>query len=282
MTTDTSPTDAFTIEDHEIDGRGGPVLVRDYRPRTRTARTAFLWVHGGGFSNGGLDQKESDAPARALAALGTAVRTVQYRLAPRANPWKDPDLSAHPGRYPAGLDDVVDAARSLVAETGRAINLGGGSAGANIAAGAAMRLRDEESILPVRALALAYGTFHAVLPPSDAIEAELRGVLAKWAFNPSMLRRMNLNYVGDPALLLPGYAFPGGGDVRGFPPTLLFDSSNDRLRRSGHAFAAELRAAGTDVREVVITGTHAFLNKPKSPGFAQGMRELTSWLAAHD
>ena len=104
MSTETSAAETFTIDEHEISGTDAPVLVRDYRPDAATAHTAFLWVHGGGFSSGGLDQKESDAPARLLAAAGVFVRTVQYRLAPRANPWKDPDLAPHPGRFPAGLN----------------------------------------------------------------------------------------------------------------------------------------------------------------------------------
>ena len=121
-----------------------------------------------------------------------------------------------------------------------------------------------------------------MLPPGDDIEGELRGALAKWAFNPKMLRRMNLNYVGDPELLVPGYAFPGGGELHDFPPTLVADAANDRLRRSGHAFAAELRSAGTEVREVVLPGTHAYLNSPKKAGFTQAIQEITGWLREHD
>ena len=278
----TSPAaDTIVVDEHLIDGRDGTVLVRDYRPTTLVARTSFLWVHGGGFSSGGLDQKESDAPARLIAAAGTPVRTLQYRLAPKASLFKDPDLTHHEGRYPAGLHDVVDAAKSLIAATGGPINVGGASAGADLAAGAVLSLRDEGA-KDVRAVVLAYGTLHAVLPPNDQIESELKGFLAKWAFNPTMLRRMNLNYVGDPALLVPGYAFPGGADLHGFPPTLLINAVNDRLRLSGHAFANELRAIGTEVQEHVIPGTHAFLDKPKSDGFAQGIRYMTDWLNSHD
>ena len=202
-------------------------------------------------------------------------------MAPKANPWKDPDLAAHPGRYPAALHDVLDAATSLIDSSGGPISIGGASAGANLAAATVLRMRDDGVPMP-RATALAYGTFHAELPPNDQIESELKGVLAKWAFNPKMLRRMNLNYAGDPALLVPGYAFPGGADVHDFPPTLIMDSANDRLRRSGHAFAAELRAVGTEVREIVLPGTHAYLNAPRSEGYIRGVAELIDWLKAHD
>lgn len=273
---------AVTIDEHTIDGRDGTVRVRDYRPTERTARTAFLWVHGGGFTSGGLDQKESDAPARQLAAAGTFVRTVDYRLAPRASLFREPNLAPQPGRFPAGFHDVIDAANSLVELEGAAINLGGGSAGANLAAAAALSIRDEGNVSRLRSLALGYGTFHAVLPPNPSIEGELRGVLAKWAFNPSMLRKMNLNYVGDPALLVPGYAFPGGANLTGLPPTLILDARNDRLRLSGNAFADELRAAGVEVHQDVVPGVHGFFNAPRTDRYAHGMRELSAWLAKHD
>ncbi len=163
----TSPAaGTVTVDEHPIDGRDGTILVRDYRPTTLVARTPFLWVHGGGFSSGGLDQKESDAPARLLAAAGTPVRTLQYRLAPKASLFKDPDLAHHAGRYPSGLHDVIDAAKSLIDSTGGPISIGGASAGADLAAGAVLSLRDE-GVTDIRAVVLAYGTLHAVLPPND-------------------------------------------------------------------------------------------------------------------
>jgi acetyl esterase len=281
VATTASKNAGLTIDEHDIVGRDGPVRVRDYHPASRTTRTAFLWVHGGGFAYGGLDMKESDAPARELAASGTFVRTVHYRLAPRIGLFSQPDLAQLPGRFPAGLHDVIDTALSLAELEGAPINLGGASAGANLAAAAALSLR-EEGPTTLRSLALAYGAFHAVLPFGSNIERELRGPIARWAFNPSMYRRIALNYVGDTALLVPGPAFPGGSELSGLPPTFLFNASNDRLRASGHAFADELRSAGIDVQETVVTGTHGFLGATGRRKYADGMRELTGWLAAHD
>jgi acetyl esterase/lipase len=240
-----------------------------------------VWVHGGGFAFGSIDMKESDAPARELAAKGTFVRTVEYRLAPRIGFWSQPNLAPHPGRYPEGLQDVVAAAKDLAALEGTPITLGGASAGANLAAGAALMLRDQGADI-LRSLVLAYGAFHAVMPKDSPIEKELRGPLVRWMFNPDMVRRIALNYVGDPGLMTPSYAFPGGMDLHGLPPTLVMDASNDRLRYSGSTFAGELRAAGVPVHETMVTGTHGFLGAPRAKKYADGMRELSAWLAQHD
>ncbi|MBF4585717.1 alpha/beta hydrolase [Curtobacterium sp. VKM Ac-2887] len=276
-----SKPEPITIRDRRIATARGTVDVRDYAPRSaQPVGRPLLWVHGGGFTSGGLNQRESDAPARHLARAGFTVRTIDYRLAPAANPWREPDLQPHHGRYPAGLDDVVAVAVSLSNEAGGGIHIGGASAGANLAAAAAIRLEASDPAT-VRSLFLAYGTFHAELPDDDTVEADLRGRLAKWAFNPEMLRRMNLNYVGDPALLVPGGAFPGGTVERRMPPTFLLDASNDRLRRSGHAFASELRRTGTDVRELVLTARHGFLGAERGKPFAEGMSQFEHWLRSH-
>lgn len=281
MTPKTPAGSGYSIDEHDIGGGDTRVRVRDYLPANRTARTAFVWVHGGGFAFGNIDMKESDAPARELAAAGTLVRTVEYRLAPRIGFWTEPNLAPHPGRYPEGLRDVVDAARNLAAAEGTAITLGGASAGANIAAGAALTLRDQGSEI-LRSLVLAYGAFHSVMPSDSPVEKDLRGPLVKWMFNPSMVRRIALNYVGDPALMVPSYAFPGGMDLSGLPPTLVMDASNDRLRASGAAFADDLRSAGVEMHETMVKGTHGFLGAPRSRKYADGMRELRAWLAQHD
>jgi len=271
----------FAVVDGIVEGRGGAIAVRDYLPARVTAASAFLWVHGGGFTSGGLDQKESDAPARALASVGRRVRTVDYRLAPRVSLWGELRLDPHPNRFPAAHHDVFDVLTDLRSDFDGPVSLGGASAGANIAAGVAMALRDAGAPAP-RSLVLTYGTFHAELPERPDVEAELRGPLVKWAFNPKMTRRMNLNYVGDESLMRPGYAFPGGADLRDLPPTLIVNSRNDRLRRSGDAFADELRAAGVEVRREVIASTHAFLNTPKTAGYAEGIGYITEWLDRHD
>lgn len=96
-----------------------------------------------------------------------------------------------------------------------------------------------------------------------------------------MTRRMNLNYVGDAALLRPGYAFPGGADLNGLSPTLILNSRNDRLRQSGDAFADELRAASVIVDQETVPTIHGFLNSPGRQNYALGVRRMRDWLASH-
>ncbi|HWD62036.1 MAG TPA: alpha/beta hydrolase fold domain-containing protein [Humibacter sp.] len=128
-------TDFVTIKETSIEGRGGPIRLRDYLPASAPFRTPVLWLHGGGFSSGGPDEKESDAPARVIAQSGRAVRTVDYRLAVRPAPWRKRDLASMRNPYPAGLHDVVDAAKDFSA-AGRPYIIGEASAGACLAAAA--------------------------------------------------------------------------------------------------------------------------------------------------
>jgi acetyl esterase len=271
----------FRVENVDVIGRDGVIRVRDYLPAvdSSSGSTPFLWIHGGGFAAGGLDQEESDAPARFLAATGRRVRTVDYRLVSALKFFTG--LGRRPNLFPAALHDVVDVATDLAAITGGRISVGGASAGANLAASAALMIRDGGH-LDLTALVLAYGAFHAVLPEDAEVERALRGPVAHLMFTPAMTRRVYVNYVGDPSLLVPGYAVPGGADLHSLPPTLLLNADNDRLRSSGHAFADELRAAAVEVHEEVVAGRHGFLNSTRTAGFAERMQTIESWLRAHD
>lgn len=273
-------TAGITIVDGHVEGRDQAIPVRDYLPHRPSGR-ALLWVHGGGFTGGGLDQGESDAPARALAASGRRVRTVDYRLVSRRRRRRPASADAVANRYPAAHHDVIDAAKALRDEAGGDVFLGGGSAGANLVAGAALALRDEGDSLAA-GLVLAYGSFHGEPLYDPEVERDLRSPIAKLLFRNSTLRRIHLHYVGDDALLAPGYAFPGGSDLRGMPASVIIDARNDRLRSSGRAFARELRNSGVPVDEHVVEDWHGFLGLPSRRAFADGIHLIRSWLDAQD
>lgn len=273
-------TAVIRVVEQTLDGEYAPVRVRDYRPSEEVVGAPLVWLHGGGFSNGGLDQRESDLPARAWAASGRFVRTVEYRLAVRPKPWRRRRLASLPNRFPAGLEDVLAAIEDL-ASSHDAIVVGGASAGACLAVAAAMHQRDAGRVVPA-GLVLAYGNFHAVLPLDPHVEAELHG-FPRLLFRRSMVRAINVNYVGDVRAVVPGAAFPGGTDLRGLPPALMLDADNDRLRASGTAFAGELRRADVEVdRQVVRGSTHGFFDKPSSAAFRAGVNLVARWCDDRD
>ncbi|MEW1719119.1 alpha/beta hydrolase fold domain-containing protein [Streptomyces sp. NPDC093109] len=278
---------AVRTVDTSVEGQGGPIPVRDYLPEdARESAVPLVWIHGGGWMSGGLDQKESHAVAKAIAGTGRPVRTVDYRLAPalgwRALASRSPlVLEPSENRYPAGPDDVVSAITDW-AESGHSrLFVGGASAGANLAVAATVALQRSDTVWPL-GLALVYGGFHSVLPPlPERVVSRLTGFAGRIAFTPASYDRMTLNYVGDERLL--PEAFPTGADLAGLPPALVMDADRDSLRASGDQFAADLRAVGRTVDYMIIEKTlHGFLNHPRGRGFRQGIRAMSQWLDTHD
>lgn len=105
------------VEDRRIGGV--PCRVYD-----GSGSATVIWLHGGGFVVGGLDSHD-EACAGLATATGLRVITVDYRLSPE-------------NRHPAALDDAC----TVIAATPGPLVLAGDSAGGNLAAAAAHRLRD--------------------------------------------------------------------------------------------------------------------------------------------
>ena len=87
---------------------------------------------------------------------------------------------------------------------------------------------------------------------------------------------------GSPEAMEDPWAFPGGHDLSGMPPTLVLDADRDSLRASGDAFVAELGKAGVDVtNEIVPESAHGFLDRPGTPAFERGIGRAIRWLDRH-
>ncbi|WP_432246216.1 alpha/beta hydrolase (plasmid) [Arthrobacter sp. G.S.26] len=273
----------LTISNDLIEGRHGPIPVRRYVAGAALSqdKDLLIWLHGGGFSSGGLDEVESHAVACTLANEGLSVVAVDYRLAPPFSWAEEPTPGILPGiRFPVPLDDIIDVTNAIRKETpNRRLLLGGASAGACLAAAATLRLRDEKKEGPDR-LILAYGTFHAALPAlPPEVQSRVGGRHAP-QFDPATVERMNRNYAGSPAAMSDFHAFPGGADLWGFPPTLMLDADHDTLRASGQTLRDELKNAGTVLDyHVVADSRHGFLGKQETPTFAEGIRRIHAWLA---
>jgi acetyl esterase len=275
------------VSNFSVDGPHGAVPARRYTstepigPRS----AALVWVHGGAFSSGGLDQMESHAVSATVAAAGRTVVAVGYRRVPPWSWWRRPRKGVLEGiRFPVPIDDVLAVVEHLRKEDPRRpVALGGASAGACLAAGMAVRQNSWGGAMPAT-LILAYGTFHAALPTiSPELKARIRGRHALMQFNPGVVERMNRNYAGSAAAMNDPFAFPGGHDVRGLPPTFLIDADRDSLRASGEKFAKELAAAGVSAEHAVVPdSTHGFLDRPGTVAFSQGISLINDRLLKDD
>lgn len=255
--TDAPAPPAVDVRDDAASGPHGRVPVRIYRPLGGGSDLPCLvWLHGGAFRMGDLDMPEADWTAREICErAGAVVVSVDYRLCVGGV------------TYPVPHDDVVAAVRwvrdnavALGVDADR-ISLGGGSAGGNLATGAALRLRDDDGWVPA-ALLLAYTTFHAVVPPpSRSLAPLLEEVPLLLRFLPEVRRGITENYLGGPESRADGYAMPANAVLEGLCPVLLLNAEYDDLRASAEAFAGQLAVAGVDVRQVLARGMlHGFLN----------------------
>ena len=132
------------VEDHTVAGPAGKIPVRLYASTHRTDLPIVVFFHGGGWVLSSVDGHDPIA-RRIAASSGAMVVSVDYRLAP-----EDP--------FPAPHDDCW-AVTAWLAEQGTKwggdptkIAVCGDSAGANLAAGVAIRGRDEGLVLALQAL----------------------------------------------------------------------------------------------------------------------------------
>ena len=281
--------------EHVLDAAGHRFHIRTYRSAAVDS-PILVWVHGGAFMFGGIDQPEAHQVAHYLAEAGVSVVSVDYSLAPIVpNPFAGPDGSGPPDegpaaheprvRFPVASLQVVAAFDWAVKHAGELgglpdrVSIGGASAGANLAAGAAMRLRDRGTHVPA-SVVLAYPLLHPTIPAFDAeLAAQVAALPPELAYPEDLTRSFNLNYTGGEAGLSDAYAFPGGHDLHGFPPTLIVNADADGLRASGQTFAAELAAASVDVSVLRERGTrHGHLNEPDGPAAFRTIARFEHWL----
>ncbi len=265
---------AVEVSSHTAPGPHGEVPVRVYRPPAgRESRFGLVWAHGGAFMFGDLDMPEADVVARELVArTGATVVSVDYHL-------------CHGGvHFPIPHDDVHAAFGWAAGESGLLPDgapwaLGGASAGGNLAAGVAQRLRDEGGRAPSR-LVLAYPVVHDPVPIGSAqLQAQLNLLPAVLRFPPESTAHLNRNYLGDNPSEVP-YAFPALGRLDGLPPTLVIICEYDDLRPSGEAIAEALRSAEVPVTVELVEGvTHGHLNIPGLPAALHSLAGMAAFLA---
>jgi acetyl esterase len=263
------------VESRVAVGPHGDIPVRIYRPPGgEGSGAALVWLHGGGWKFGHLDMPETDLVCREVCGrAGATVASVDYRLATDGV------------RFPVPLDDVVAAFRWAIAEAGSLgadpsrVSLGGASAGGNLAAGAALRLRDEGGPAPASVL-LICPCVHAVLPPaSPELASKLSGMPPAVTSPPELRRLLVENYLGGPLESATPYAMAALGELSGLTPTLIVTCEFDGLRASGEAYAQALAAAGVAVEAICEPGVgHGHLNMPWLDASEHSLAAMARWI----
>jgi len=255
----------LTVSDEVVDGPGGPIPVRVYRPPLESA-APLVWMHGGGFAFGDLDMPEADMVSSELAArAGCTVISVDYRLATPEVP------------FPAPVDDVLAVWQRFAASSPLgAPAIGGASAGAALAVSTALRARDEGLVMP-RALLLAYPFLHFPNPaPESDLALELAALPPLLRITPEGVEVMVRGYVGRLSGL-PPLAMPGGADPSGLPEAHIVVAELDDLRPSAELFERQLNERGITTRVELAAGMpHGHLNRlPSVPAVAASLDFFT-------
>lgn len=231
------------VENRTVDG----VRIRIYRPEGKGPFPVCLYFHGGGWVVGDLDSH--DHVCRSLARRGRAVvMNVDYRLAPES-------------KYPGALDDCLFALRWAESHAAdlegdpKRISVAGDSAGGQLAAGLALRVRDEGGP-KIASQLLIYPVTDRNFDTASYLEyAEGFGLTRtnmKWFFEC---------YLRDEADASNPWNAPlRAKDLKGLPPALVLTAEYDVLRDEGEAYAKRLHEAGVPVRCLRFNGmNHGFI-----------------------
>jgi acetyl esterase len=257
------------VQNDTLSGPHGPIPIRLYRPSESGMLPVLVYLHGGGYVLGSLDTHDRVMRLLALKS-GAAVLGVDYRLAPEH-------------RFPAQLDetaavlDWIDAHGASLALDRRRVALGGDSAGAHLALGAALQRKSAGPAL--KALLLYYGAFGL----ADSASRRRFGVAAS-GLSRADLAYYDASYLGGPAPMGDPRYDCLAGELAGLPPAYILACELDPLLDDSLALAALLGDAGVAHRLVRCDGVlHGFLHYsrlvPKAMrALDEGAAALETWL----
>ena len=196
---------------------------------------AVLYLHGGGYTAGGLDYAKGFG---AVLASQTRLNIfcVAYRLAPEF-------------KFPAAQDDAMEAYQYLLDQgyLPEHIAIVGESAGGGLALSLTLRIRDEEKPMP--ACVVAISPWADLTLSGSSYNNNIRR-------DPSLIRESLAYYaIAYAAGHEPeAYVSPAYGDFAGFPPTLLFAGGDEILLSDAKTVQKKLKLAGADSTLVIADG----------------------------
>ena len=231
--------------DLKLPGPGGQVPCRLYLPDGVERPPLMVYAHGGAFVQGSLPSW--DHVLRDLVRQsGVAVLSVDYRLAPEHG-------------FPAAFEDFVAMVR-LAAREGAGFGIdpsrlavGGDSAGANLALGAALAMRDAgERALRFQLLVYGVYTTECMSPSWQRFGrgAGLSIASMEWAWQTYLQHRENYR---------DWRAAPYSADLTGVAPAHLIVGTLDPLLDDSTSLLAKLKAAGVPADLTIYQGiNHGF------------------------
>ena len=225
-----------------------------YEPPTGARRPALLHIHAGGHVMG-LPEMNDEQHRRFAHDIGCVVVSVDYRLAPE-----------HP--YPAGLHDCLAALRWLHASAEQlaidpaSIGVAGESAGAGMAVGLALLVRDHQECA-IKSLSLVAPMLDDRTGSSE--EAHLRSQDLSWSRGSNQFGwRAVLGGSGEATPEI--YAAPArASSYAGLPDTFISVGSLDLFAQENLAFAARLMHDNVGVElHLYPGGYHGFDRVPEA------------------
>ena len=227
-------------EDELVDVDGGRIYVRTYRPGPGSL-PVHLFIHGGGWCIGSLDER--DPRCRQIAAgARCVVVSIDYRMAPE-------------NTFPTAPEDCYRVLEWVVAEADRLdvdptrISVSGESAGGNLAAVLCLMARDRGGPALVHQWLDVPATDLTMSQPS------VGSTPAGYLLDHEDLVEYRDAYLRSEADQTDPYASPfHAEDLSGLPPAWITTCGADPLRDDGRVYAERLDEAGVDVEHRHLSG----------------------------
>jgi len=232
------------------------VAVRIYYPDKKSLRNqqaATLFIHGGGFMYGSVEEYHIMV-SKLAKTTGQIFVSIEYRLAPE-----------YP--FPDGLDDCYrvfcwlrEKGNQIGADTSR-ISLMGDSAGGNLATVITLRCRDE--LMPqalCQVLLYPAVTFVDTEYPSRRYFAQTGE--KSFVLTEEFMRSVKQSYLANVKDELNPYISPLESELTpDLPPALIITAECDPLRDGARQYAEKLDACGVSVEYLEYSGMiHGFMS----------------------
>jgi acetyl esterase len=210
---------------------GGRIRVRIYRPHGPGPFPLHVFLHGGGWCVGTVDER--DPRCREISAgAQCVVASVDYRMAPE-NQFPVPVEDAY-----AALCWLVDHAEDLAVDPTH-IGISGESAGANLAAVVCLMARDRSGP------AIAHQWLDVPATDQTLSQPSIKEVPDGHLLDLASILRYRAAYLPDLDQDTEPYASPLLAEhLEDLPPAWVMSAEFDKLRDDGRVYAERLAAAG--------------------------------------